>query len=428
MILHCIGEHLLLRADWTVEKLADVNVPVPMRITIANKLVQALNLEEEWFSALCFITDPEYFLIVINQLKYLWFLCNGKQITDKGAISRVFSKDQDLCQRHFRKHKHNYNEMFADTKGKVQDKCEQLLLHFTSSRGKSHSDSIDQLWIEEQKKTKDSLETTLTKCYARFKTQLEEQWEKVKGYPARKGNECNMRYNISPEDCSIVLEEVESLTQHDSHLVEDIFLDQASSPIRSGTPQDVTSSDIPPFQIRAPEQRARQSTSRQAQDISRLKTRSRSTSSTSKHSEEPVSSSGEPVSSSGDRLFGEQTTRNPGPSTSVEAVSNSDQSEANMKAMIEEIVTKYLPNNVGNQGDSHDTVQQKPPVASEREPDAAAPCKTLEEPLPETLESVQSTTSRNLGMLLDDMELWNQSGNLILQLLAKPWKSRFLRL
>ena len=37
----------------------------------------------------------------------------------------------------FQKHKHNYNEMFADTKGKVQEKCEQLLLHFTSSRGVS---------------------------------------------------------------------------------------------------------------------------------------------------------------------------------------------------------------------------------------------------------------------------------------------------
>jgi len=411
MILHCIGEHLLLRADWTVEKLAEVNVPVPMRITIADKLVQALNLEEGWFSALCFITDPEYLLIVINQLKYLWFLCNGKQITDKGAISRVFAKDQDLCQQHFRKHKHNYNEMFADTKGKVQEKCEQLLQHFTSSRGKSHSDSIDRLWIKEQKKTKESLETTLTKCYARFKTQLEEQWEKVKGYPARKGNECNMRYSISPEDCSIILEEVESLTQHDPHLVEDIFLDQAaSSPIHSGNPQDVSSSTIPPFQIPAPEQRAKQSTSRPAQDISRLKTRSRSTSSTSKRSEEPVSSSGEPISSSGDCLFGGQPTRNPSSSrqTSGEAASTCGQSEANIKAMIEEIVIKYLPNNVGNQGDSpltekHDTAQ--PPLASDREPDAAAPCETLEEPLPETLESVHSTTSQNLGMLLDDMEL-----------------------
>ena len=184
----------------------------------------------------------------------------------------------------------------------------------------------------------------------------------------------------------------------------------ASSPIRSGNPQDVTSSTIPPFQIPAPEQRAKQSTSRPAQDISRLKTRSRSTSSTSKRSEEPGSSSGEPISSSGDCLFGGQSTRNPGSSrqTSGEAASTCDQAEANMKAMIEEIVIKYLPNNVGNQGDSpltekHDTVQL--PLASDREPDAAAPCETLEEPLPETLESVQSTTSQNLGMLLDDMEL-----------------------
>lgn len=48
---------------------------------------------------------------------------------------------------------------------------------------------------------------------------MEEHWEESKGYPANKGNDSSMRFNVDPEGCKIVLEEVESLTQHAPHLV-----------------------------------------------------------------------------------------------------------------------------------------------------------------------------------------------------------------
>ena len=44
-------------------------------------------------------------------------------------------------------------------------------------------------------------------------------WEETKGYPANKENDCRMKFSVHPEGCQIVLEEVESLTQHAPHLV-----------------------------------------------------------------------------------------------------------------------------------------------------------------------------------------------------------------
>ena len=44
-------------------------------------------------------------------------------------------------------------------------------------------------------------------------------WEESKGYPATKGNDCSMKLSVVPEGCKILLEEVESLTQHAPHLV-----------------------------------------------------------------------------------------------------------------------------------------------------------------------------------------------------------------
>ena len=55
--------------------------------------------------------------------------------------------------------------------------------------------------------------------HANFRTVLEEHWEESKGYPANKGNDSSMRFSVDPEGCQIVLEEVESLTQHAPHLV-----------------------------------------------------------------------------------------------------------------------------------------------------------------------------------------------------------------
>ena len=81
MLLHCIGEHLLLREGYTFSKLKDAGIPFPERLGVVDKLVTELNLDKQWFYAVSYLTDPEYFLMVINQIKYLWFLDHAVQKT-----------------------------------------------------------------------------------------------------------------------------------------------------------------------------------------------------------------------------------------------------------------------------------------------------------------------------------------------------------
>ena len=68
--------------------ITDAGIPIPMRLRVVDKLVTELHLDSQWFYALSYITDPEYFLMVINQIKYLvWNVWN---VTVNSLIKRTF--------------------------------------------------------------------------------------------------------------------------------------------------------------------------------------------------------------------------------------------------------------------------------------------------------------------------------------------------
>ena len=183
-----------------------------------------------------------------------------------------------------------------------------------------------------------------------------------------------------------------------SHLLINLLVFQnTSTQIGTQNTSGVSSSTIPPFQITASEKKARkaeQAAPEAVPDEPPRNTRVRSTSSTSKRSEEMV------TSSQGDKLFGdlsrEHPTHDPGPCQQT-AVTNDTTtmvlSLANIEAILDMIVAKYLP----KLGPVVEELVAK--YLPRNHADKALSCDMMEEPLPDTLESLASSGSMNLAML-----------------------------
>ena len=164
----------------------------------------------------------------------------------------------------------------------------------------------------------------------------------------------------------------------------------------------MTSSTIPPFQLPDSAKRSRKVDRVAGPEIGSaeiVSARFPSSSSSSRKSEELVSSS------QSDSLFGEE---NPEPTSGAPAEANSAMEKSNAELMLrvaelEKRVDEFMKTRDGQDAKDKDA-----------EPEPSAPLlplcvrslrNSLEEPLPETLETVSSTTSQRLNILLEDMDL-----------------------
>ena len=164
----------------------------------------------------------------------------------------------------------------------------------------------------------------------------------------------------------------------------------------------MTSSTIPPFQLPDSAKRSRKVDRVAGPEIGTaeiVSARFPSSSSSSRKSEELVSSS------QSDSLFGEE---NPEPTSAASAEANSAMEKSNAELMLRMAELEKRVDELMKTRDVQDAKDKDP----ETEPSAPllplcvrSLRNSLEEPLPETLETVSSTTSQRLNILLEDMDL-----------------------
>ena len=164
----------------------------------------------------------------------------------------------------------------------------------------------------------------------------------------------------------------------------------------------MTSSTIPPFQLPDSAKRSRKVDRVAGPEIGTaeiVSARFPSSSSSSRKSEELVSSS------QSDSLFGEENPEPPS-GASIEANSALEKSNAELMlrmAELEKRVDEFMKTRDGQ--DAKDKDREAEPSAPLLPLCVRTLRNSLEEPLPETLETVSSTTSQRLNILLEDMDL-----------------------
>lgn len=372
-------------------------------------LVEALQLDVTWLHALAYVTDPEYLPLVINQVKYLYFL--KSKDSDNRLIEFLFSESLTHCPTE------EHRMLFNVTSEKMREKCEMLLRRngAANTQGVEMRAQIDRVWEQEQNTVKTSLENTLTNCYTRFRSTLESQWETCKGYPATPGNDCYKEYKIDPQDCTIRLEREQPP-----------FL---TPPLPELCHQDITpDTSIPPYQIPSSERHLSNVISVVSKTVPNISDKIESSTSVQSSSKQNDEEKINKPSSPGNNLHEEEPTltssdKTISPEITPETINNQQKIEAFVTSYVEKVMSKYLPHlqmlsdgkriELPQTSASEIRIEPSASIATDSVPEAShettdnntavPPSDSLEESPPLTLNSVESSTAYNLNTLQNAM-------------------------